>query len=55
MSRPGSFASTHGRDAEGTAWGSRATELAKWTMRSMVNRITVWGGYHPLDQRQTAA
>jgi hypothetical protein len=33
-------------------WQARATELAEWTMRVMVNRTDVWGRYLPLKNRK---
>jgi hypothetical protein len=38
--------------AVGRAWAAWATDLAKWTLKWLVNRTDAWGVYRPLDQRQ---
>jgi hypothetical protein len=35
-------------------WGQRATELAQWSLRTLVNRTDVWGRYLPLRHRTSA-
>lgn len=33
------------------AWINRASDLARWAWTRLINRTDVWGGYHPLADR----
>jgi hypothetical protein len=41
--------------AVGRAWAAWATDLAKWTMKWLVNRTDAWGAYRPFHRRQSGA